>query len=262
MFPLLENGVELIITAGGPCSNFLRAISLECAQHGLKLWIVSYTDREEEYNSLNYHLTKRAGAKIIRCQKCEVAEKLDELKYQAEKTNCKWEYVYGGAEGSPAGIMAYYDAVKALKNQISRYSPITDIWVPCGTGTTVTGLSFGCEDILPQVRVHGVSVARDKNAVWHHLFLNRETFCRDKKLYSLKNLTIHEFGGYSHYNPEVDAVCDMYLRNEGIVLDPIYSGRAATCMGKWVTEHYEGIHLLWITGGLINGLSEINNGNE
>lgn len=54
LYPLINRGAKTIVTAGGPCSNFNRALSLMCASYGLKMILVSYTDELEEYEtSLN-----------------------------------------------------------------------------------------------------------------------------------------------------------------------------------------------------------------
>lgn len=56
--PFVEDGIEVFITAGGPCSNFNRAAALMCAELGIKLKLVSYTEDISEYNiSLNHFIT-------------------------------------------------------------------------------------------------------------------------------------------------------------------------------------------------------------
>lgn len=260
MYSVLKKNTEVIITAGGPCSNFLRALSLECAQKKIELWIVSYTDRKEEYKSLNYSLVKKTGAIICKCEKKRVKERIDELISVAKSKNLRWEYIYGGAEGSIEGMWAYYDAVKELCNQLSdrELKRVSEIWVPVGTGTTVSGLSFGCSDYLPNVRLYGVSVARSKENVWESLHKNRKKFCDSiGKEYNIDNVTIIEKCGYSEFDKNVSWVIEEMMKHEGIVLDGVYSGRAACCLKEKIKKEKIGtsIRILWITGGLINGIS-------
>ena len=261
LWAIIEQKIDLIITAGGPCSNFLRAISVECAEHGIELWIVSYTDRAEEYKSLNFYITELMGAQITRCSKDSVKDTIEALKNKATVDNRRWKYVYGGAEGSIEGVLAYYDAIKELKKQLSddECARLREIWLPVGTGTTISGISFGCEDLMPNVTIHGVSVARKKDLVMQKISSNSELFTEVKnKKYSFNNVIIHEMGGYSRHNIEVSDVIAEFALNEGIILDEVYSGKAAYYLKNEGLSEDGSIVLLWLTGGLLNGISRIN----
>ena len=63
-------GAKTIVTAGGPCSNFNRALALLCANFGLKMILVSYTDEPSEYDiSLNNFIVSQTNCEYVYCKK-------------------------------------------------------------------------------------------------------------------------------------------------------------------------------------------------
>ena len=265
LFPIKEKGTELILTAGGPCSNFNRALSVYCAEMNIRLRIISYTDHSEQYeSSLNYHITRLMGAEYVYCDKNSVSAMVQKEKEKLEGERCQYEFIYGGAEGNIAGINAYYDAVAELKEQVED---IKYIFIPCGTGTTTSGICAGLQDFFPDAKVHAISIARDWRAERsvlekNILQLNEQT----GKKYTLDNLVFHdEFlsGGYSHSSEQIEWAISEVARVSGMILDPIYSGKAFWGMMKVLEDMGEtiirsnGDILFWNTGGMINYLSSL-----
>ena len=94
LYPLVQNGIKTIITAGGPCSNFNRAIALLCAEYGLNLKLVSYTDNPEEYtSSLNNYLVNLTNCQYIYCKKTEVSQTIEKLLKESDELTY---FIYGG----------------------------------------------------------------------------------------------------------------------------------------------------------------------
>lgn len=98
LYPLVQRGIKTVVTAGGPCSNFNRAIALLCAEHGMDLKLVSYTDNPKEYEtSLNNYLVGLTHCEYIYCEKSNVPQTIAEV---MDKTDENLTYfVYGG--GNP-----------------------------------------------------------------------------------------------------------------------------------------------------------------
>ena len=98
---------DVLLTAGGPCSNFNRACALMCAKIGIPMHLIEYTDEPNEFEtSLNYYLCKLASIRTTRCAKVQVPETISKVlgMYQDEGKNVK--YIYGGGK-SLEGIYAY-----------------------------------------------------------------------------------------------------------------------------------------------------------
>ena len=262
LFPIKEEGIDLILTAGGPCSNFNRALSVYCAEMHIRLRIVSYTDQKEQYDtSLNYHITRLMNVEYVFCDKKDVSDVLDREKEKLEKGKCKYIFIYGGAEGNVDGMEAYFDAVRELKGQIDD---ISHIFLPCGTGTTTTGICAGAQAFFPHAKVHAISVARkwevEKVVLENNIRLLN---LRKKSNYSFDNLVFHDQyleGGYAHHSVDIARTIEEVAASSGMILDPIYSGKAFWGMVKELREIEENERekvLFWNTGGLINFLSSI-----
>lgn len=256
LYPLVQKGIKCIVTAGGPSSNFNRAIALLCAQYRLKLKLISYTDELEEYTtSLNNYLVGLTNCEYIYCSKSEVAQTIK--KVMAESDSLTY-FIYGGGK-TLAGIYAYYDAVKELRNQYS--DSFDDVFIACGTGTTLTGICAGMQEYFPMTNVHGISVARNYEA--ERPVLNEDMGCLNSYLqeeYNFSNLMFHEeflLGGYGKSSEEELAVIRECVSREGMIIDPTYSGKAFYGMLSILSdEQYVGKKILfWNTGGLINLLS-------
>ena len=257
LYPLVQKGVKAIVTAGGPCSNFNRAIALLCAQHGLRLKLVSYTDDPEEYEtSLNNYLVSLAGCEYVYCAKNEVPQTIRKVMDEADDLTY---FIYGGGK-TLAGVYAYYDAVSELRSQ---YKDSFDaVFIACGTGTTLTGVCAGMQEHFPGTRVHAISVARsyeaerpvlDEDMGWLNSYLNKE--------YDFSNLTFHDeflLGGYGKSSGEELAAIRECISREGMIVDPTYAGKAFYGMSSVLAgEQYAGKKILfWNTGGLINLLSQ------
>ena len=163
---------------------------------------------------------------------------------------------------SLAGIYAYYDAVKEVRNQYE--SDFDEIFIACGTGTTLTGVCAGMAEWFPKAHVHGISVARiyeveksvlDENMGWLNTYLNSK--------YDFSNLVFHEeflLGGYGKNSAEEMAIIHECISHTGMIIDPTYVGKAFHGMHSVLsTGKYVGKKILfWNTGGLINFLSNRN----
>lgn len=259
--PFVEDGIDVFITAGGPCSNFNRAAALMCAELGIKLKLVSYTDDISEYNiSLNHFITGLTDVDFTFCRKSDVPEMLDCVISRTEKAGIKYKYVYGGGK-SVEGIYSYFDAVKELRDQFT--GKIDAIFVACGTGTTLTGICAGAQEYFPEAKVYGISVARkfenEKVVLEEDMELLNSYL---KKRYDFSNLSFRdEFisGGYSKSTAEELCIIQECIARQGMIIDPTYSGKAFYGMSKIIPELGCGSSILfWNTGGYMNLLSQRN----
>lgn len=81
---------DVLITAGGPCSNFNRACAFMCAKLGVKMHLVEYTDKLDEFDtSLNYFLCNLVGITKTRCMKNRVPETIKNVVESYEGQNIK-----------------------------------------------------------------------------------------------------------------------------------------------------------------------------
>ena len=249
---------DVLVTAGGPCSNFNRACALMCAKLGVPMHLIEYTDMPEEFDtSLNYYLCNLAGIRKTRCKKTDVPSTIKQVvdSYQGKKV----KLVYGGGK-SLEGIYAYYDAVSELSKQIDS---IDHLFITCGTGTTLTGVCAGMKKYYPNAHIHAISVARTYD-------VEKTTLDEDMNIlnaylntsFDFSNMSFYEdflCGGYDLTSPELLQSIKECISNEGMLIDPIYTGKTFWGMTAIIDrnkELYRGKNIVfWNTGGLFNLLS-------
>ena len=253
-----SSNTNVLITAGGPCSNFNRACALMCAKIGVPMHLIEYTDMPEEFNtSLNYFLCNLADIRKTRCEKNNVPSTIKEVVQSYQGQNVKT--IYGGGK-SLEGIYSYYDAVYELSNQIEN---IDHVFVSCGTGTTLTGICAGMNKFFPNAQVHAISVARTFE-------VEKPTLEDDMKILNthlgsscnFDNMKFYEeylCGGYDHVTPELLSIIKECISKEGMIVDPCYSGKSLYGMNEIIKmnmDEYKGKNVVyWNTGGIINLLS-------
>lgn len=254
-----RDNCDVLVTAGGPCSNFNRACALMCAQVGVQMHLVEYTDNIEEFDeSLNYKLCKLAGVRTTRCLKSNVTETIASVidSYASQKI----KFVYGGGK-SIEGFYSYYEAVKELFEQGVS---LDYIFVACGTGTTLTGICAGMQKYYPGAKVYAISVARYNEDEIPVLLENMKllnTYLNSDYDFSNMIFCDRYIGeGYGRYNVDLVDLIRECASNEGVLLDPTYSGKAFYGMNLIIQEDPKFLNknvLFWNTGGIFNLLSEI-----
>lgn len=250
---------DVLVTAGGPCSNFNRACALMCAKIGIPMHLIEYTDEPEEWESLNYFICNLVGIRKTRCEKTNVVETIKRVIDKYKSQGMKVKNVYGGGR-SIEGLYAYYDAVQELKEQLNN---IDYLFVACGTGTTLTGICAGMQKWFPNAKIHAISTARTYEAELQTLeedmiFLNNYL----KKDYNFLNMSFHEeylCGGYGKTTSEELYKIRECISNEGMIVDPCYSGKAFYGMVDMIInerDKFKGKKIVfWNTGGIFNLLS-------
>lgn len=250
---------DVLVTAGGPCSNFNRVCALSCAKLGLPMHLIEYTDNLDEWESLNYYICKLAGIRTTRCKKSEVVQTINDTINSYISLGKRVKSIYGGGR-SVEGIYAYYDAIKELCPQMSH---IDYVFVACSTGTTVTGICAGMQEFYPNAKVYAISTARtydvEKLVLEENLKLLNNYLHTQYNLDNLFFLDTFLCGGYGVYSNELFEVVKECISREGMVVDPTYSGKAFYGMSKLLESNLSKFKdktvLFWNTGGFVNLLS-------
>lgn len=254
-----SSNTEVLVTAGGPCSNFNRACALLCAELGIRMHLIVYTEHEDEFSkSENYFICQLTNVIITKCDKSDVVQTIASVMRDYENRGIKARNIYGGGR-SIEGIYAYYEAVRELKEQIGDQH-IDRIFVACGTGTTVSGILAGCQKYLPNTKVYAVSVARKKEV--EIPIIEENLKCLNSYLgssYNSHNLIFCDeyIGGeYGAADQELIGFIKDFTSQTGILVDPIYTGKALFGMSD-IIRHTDnkGTNLFWHTGAIYTLLS-------
>lgn len=161
------------------------------------------------------------------------------------------------------GIYAYYEAIKEISKQIDQ---IDHLFLACGTGTTLTGICAGMQELFPNAQIHAISTARTYEV--EKITLNENIYILNNYLsteYNFNNMFFSDqylCGGYAKYTDDLFATIKECISKEGMIIDPTYSGKVFYGMKQTILKEpqkYEGTNVLfWNTGGIINLLSTNN----
>lgn len=256
-----SENAEYILTAGGPYSNFNRALALKANKYGLKVKLVLY-DKNTHLNdkNLNKRICDYCDIEYIPCEPDNVVETIENEKNKLNYFEIKYYYIWGGGK-SNEGVQAYFDCVNEIKSHID-FSPNYFV-VPLGTGTTFSGLSLGCEQFMPDTKTIGISIARKRNEIVKVIddiildFLKANSYDLHTKSEYLKDYIHDEFilGGYGKVNKEYLSFIKEITKNESTVFDDIYVGKALYGLYKLNKENkmLQNKNTVFInTGGIYN----------
>ncbi|QFU76019.1 D-cysteine desulfhydrase family protein [Halioglobus maricola] len=229
-----DHGFDTLITCGGIQSNHCRATAFAGAQLGLSVHLI-LRGLEEGPRDGNLLLDHLAGATVNCYSTREYVEGLDGLFEQ-------WQAHYaalgrkalaiptGGSDG--IGLWGYIAACEELKADFGHANiERAHIVTATGSGGTQAGLTLGAALHQLPADVWGVNVCDDEQyfidkvaadiAHWHSLY--PEAPAVD---YATRVLDGYVGPGYGKAGAEVFDLIAQLAALEGIVLDPVYTGKA------------------------------------
>ncbi|NMB57346.1 pyridoxal-phosphate dependent enzyme [Candidatus Beckwithbacteria bacterium] len=259
-----DNGYNYIVSIGDIESNHLRSLAIISKQLGLPSLLLIHSSKSKKRDTyLNYKLCCLTGAKTIFINKSEVSIKMDEAIIKLKKQKYNPFYLWGGAY-SVEGAYAYYEAVNELKKQIDKKDYPDYIFLASGMGTTQVGIIVGCSQYLPNTKVIGISIARKKEIaipaikkLLNQLYLSNEITDKKQRIFFDDSYSI----GYKISSSNIIQNIKWAAKTEGLLLDPIYTGKAFTGLRDYVIQGKikpKSKVIFWHTGGFLNMLSHLN----
>jgi D-cysteine desulfhydrase len=235
----------------------LRATALWAAKLGWKLTCVIHDDEPVIYEG-NLKIVKLSGAELRFVQKTEVKDAMDKAMVDLSNEGYKPFYIWGGGH-CVEGALAYYEAVKELKEQLKGVKP-DFLFVASGTGTTQAGIEIGVRQFLPGCKVIGISVARDeqrgKEAVLESMGTLNNYLGNPITMPDNIEFDDNWMGcGYEATYPELIDTIKWAAKTEGLILDPTYTGKAFHALRMYVKNEVikpNSNVVFWHTGGLLN----------
>jgi len=237
---------DTILITGAVQSNFVRMTAAAAAKCAMQCHIQleeRVGDKASEYReSGNVLLDRLLGAVIHRFPKGEdetgADKNLQDIASQLKKEGRR-PYVIPLAPGHPPfGTLGYIEAAQEILTQLSALEhTIGRIVVASGSGTTHAGLLFGLAALGSPLRVTGVCVRRDRDQQAQRITRR----CHEiAELIGMDNPVSPErvevvddtlAPGYGQMNDATLEAIDLCARHEGLLLDPVYTGKAmARCI--------------------------------
>lgn len=237
----LEQGCDSIITCGGLQSNHCRATALVCAQLGLRCHLVLRGDPQLPYDG-NLLLDYLAGAKVQTYAADFYQKNLMELlRATAEELGRAGSRAFiiptGASDG--IGLWGYISATEELKKDFAR-NQISPRHIVCATGSggTQAGLTAGVALHDIDALIWGVAVCDDEAYFQEKVRADlRDWKGLWQSALDIERLPIHVIDGfvgpgYAKSDPDVFETIQKVASREGIILDPVYTGKAFHAMLK------------------------------
>lgn len=256
-----------VITCGGEQSNHARATALCAAQLGLKSVLLLRTENPSHppKPTGNVLLDCLAGA-TIRWVSPKEYDSRDRLLHEtAEQLLACGMRPYVIPEGGSNGIgaMGYVEAMREIRQQldlglVDSIREFDTIVMACGSGGTAAGTALGAHQYGIASRVDAIAVARTTQYFQQqtdHIIV--EARALDARLGATVPLYIHDqYRGpaYAVANAEQLAFILDVARRTGVVLDPVYTGKALYGLANLPERPRRALFLH--TGGLPGTLAE------
>jgi len=250
----LAQGCRMLITTGAVQSNHCRQVAAAAARLGLGCILV-LAGEDPGSRQGNLLLDELSGAKLVFVPKEERDQRLQQAFAHAKEDGLQPYLIpYGGS--NPIGVQGYIQAMNELQDQNLQPDWIV---LASSSGGTQAGLALGAEQTGFPGRILGISVDKPADELTQTIMaLANQTAAWlgiDKKIESADVLVNDAYcqAGYGILQPaEVEAI-RLFARTEGILLDPVYTGRAAAGLIDLICKGFFSPNetvLFWHTGGI------------
>ncbi len=268
----LAQGCDTLITCGGVQSNHCRATAILGARLGLKVHLLLRDEElgDEELNDGqttgpdgNLLLDYLAGAEVSIYPKAEFQTRQRELfehwsQHYAARGRKPYLIPTGASDGT--GIWGYIHCVEELLSDFQQADiRPTHIIHATGSGGTQAGLSLGSALHQLDAQVLGIAVCDSAAYFRRKVSADISDWQSRYEIPALPaGLSIQvndDFigPGYSKASPEVFATIKKVAALEGLLLDPVYTGKAFHGMLRLIEQGYfaEASDIVFVhTGGL------------
>ncbi len=247
------NGANMLITAGAVQSNHCRQTAAAAAKFGMACMLVLMGDAPADAEG-NFLLDQLMGAHVVYTTSAQRDETLKRVFDEAWKAGLRPYLIpYGGSNAT--GALGYVHAMQELQAQ--NCAPDWIVFASSSGGTQAglvvgarltgyTGKILGISvdeplDVLcPRVAALASQTADGMGYTWHfsadEISANAD-YCK---------------AGYGVMTPHEKAAIQLFAQTEAILLDPVYTARAAAGLidlAKQGMFRRDDVVLFWHTGG-------------
>ncbi len=259
----LEQQADTLITCGAVQSNHCRLTLAAAVKEGLKCRLVLEERVPGSYNpeaSGNNFLFNLLGVEQITVVPAGSDMAAEMTKVAADlETEGRKGYIIPGGGSNPVGATGYVACAQEIQDQLFHKSlNIDQLCVASGSAGTHAGLLTGFLGCSMNIPVVGIGVSRDpqdQDPIVHELALKTAERLGVKQ--DIPREAVITFGDYwrpkySVPNKKMVEAVNLMAKTEGILLDPVYTGKAVAGLIDLCRKGYfkKGEKLLYVhTGG-------------
>jgi len=242
----IKNQADLVVTVGAVQSNHTRQTAAACAILGLKCLIVleqRLADAPQSYmTSGNVFLDKLFGAEVILCPSDkDVKEYATEIMTERKNQGANPYYIPVGGSNH-IGELGYAECMREII-EYDKDNLFTHIVLATGSGGTHSGSVLGKTYYKSNIKIVGISVKDKKHDQEEKVFKLAQLACEFVNCDKPKREDVLVFDNYVGDGYGVptegmkEAVKFMAVK-EGILLDPVYSGKGFDGLMDLVSKKY------------------------
>lgn len=251
----LAKKAKIIVTAGAIQSNHVRQTAAVAAMYGLKcIALLENPIQCDEYNFLhngNKLLTDLFGAECVMCD--ELTDPQAQMEELIETLGLEDTYIVpvGGSNG--LGALGYIQCAIEIAQQKPLEIEFDKVIVASGSAGTHAGLAIGLQELLPKSQVIGVTVSRYKQDQAPKVEKIQRELAELLAIVKTPEVELWDsyfepmYGMPNHAG--LDAIT-LLARSEGILLDPVYTGKAMAGLLDYLENSEDNSPVLFVhTGG-------------
>jgi D-cysteine desulfhydrase family pyridoxal phosphate-dependent enzyme len=274
MADVLEQKADTVITWAGVQSNWCRQTAAAAKKLGIKPLLILFKRPGLPYQYDGNLLLDAVFDSDIRLVESQAGQKM--MEYEAvrsvvdgfaDEVRRKGGRPYiapiGGSlpEASmtkPWGAMGYVNAfLEIVAEAASREAKVDAVVFATGSGSTHAGLLVGAKLVSPQTKIIGISVSETKETMERYVrtivessleLLGEPSEVRDEEIIAFEDY-LRE--GYGILDQDVAEAIRAVAETEGILLDPVYTGKAMSGFLDLVRKDYfdEGANIVFLHSG-------------
>ena len=250
----LARDATLLITGGAAQSNHCRQTAAAAARFGLACTLVLAGDPPAQRDG-NLLLDTLLGARLVwtgsRDRDMVMRQVEDEARAQGQRP---YLIPYGGS--NQVGALGYVFAMQELMKQ-----KVHPDWIvlASSSGGTQAGLMVGARLFGFQGRILGISIEKPEVALRQDILADLATrtarHLGEDLTFTPEDVLVndHYLGqGYGIMGAAEEEAIRLFARREGLLLDPVYTGRAAAGLLDLIRQGFfraDETVLFWHTGG-------------
>lgn len=255
----LREGADTLITAGAIQSNHVRqtaAVAAKLGLHCVALLENPIGTRAENYLTNGNRLLLdlfNVQVEMVDALTDPTAQ-LDELATRLEAQGFR-PYVIPVGGSNALGALGYVESALEIAQQCEGTVSLSSVVVASGSAGTHAGLAVGLEQLMPEVELIGVTVSRSVADQKPKVVTLQQAVAEQLALKAKADILLWDdyfAPGYGTPNEEGMEAVKLLARLEGILLEPVYTGKAMAGLIDGITQKRfkdEGPILFVHTGG-------------
>jgi 1-aminocyclopropane-1-carboxylate deaminase/D-cysteine desulfhydrase-like pyridoxal-dependent ACC family enzyme len=254
----LADGCDVLVTGGGPSSNFCPAAAAAASAAGIDCELVMYGDEPARAHP-NLALARACGATVRWTGNSDRDSVDTRIVYVAAELKAAGRRPYAVPRGGAVAVGTVGMVVAAEELADQSVEPEVVV-IASGSGTTCAGLAVGTALCGGGWRVVGASVSRPPDQAREEIagLATRCAALLDVPSYGATFELVDARGpGFGIPSEAGERAAGIALRSEGLLLDPVYTAKAFAVVLDLIEQGTAGPIVFWHTGGILSAADHL-----